>query len=233
MNHLKNLVANRGALALTFRLKLLPLTLTHLAKGLLVAGPAALSLCAAPAYAQANDADLAHAVTALREIDTLRADFTQRSESSGQQVSGTISLKRPGKIRFQYQRGYPVLIVSDGKALTIVDSEVKQTQRWPIGKSPLGALLNPAKDVMQYGKLMPSPDGQSVLIRVEDRSHPEYGVMMMSFARKAGAPGGLELMAWQTIDAQNRRTTIRLANHRYGIPLDDSLFRVLNNSFGR
>jgi outer membrane lipoprotein-sorting protein len=46
---------------------------------------------------------------ALRAIATLRADFVQSSDN-GQQVSGTLSLKRPGKIRFQYQRGYPVQI---------------------------------------------------------------------------------------------------------------------------
>jgi outer membrane lipoprotein-sorting protein len=60
------------------------------------------------------------AADALRAIATLRADFVQSSDN-GQQVSGTLSLKRPGKIRFQYQRGYPVQIYSDGKALTIVD----------------------------------------------------------------------------------------------------------------
>lgn len=201
----------------------------RLAMGLLVAGPAALSLVSA-APAMAAPAAIEQAVAALRGIDTMRANFVQRSDSTGQQVTGVISLKRPGKIRFQYQRGYPVLILSDGKALTIVDSEVKQTQRWPIGNSPMGALLNPAKDVTQYGTLLPSLDPNVVNIRVADRKHSEYGVMTLTLARKAGAPGGMELVGWQTVDAQNRRTTIILSGHQYGVALDDDLFRHLDVS---
>jgi outer membrane lipoprotein-sorting protein len=205
----------------------------RLAMGLLVAGPAALSLVApAPAIANAGGAaapaQIDQAVAALRGIETLRANFVQRSDATGQQITGVLSLKRPGKIRFQYQRGYPVLIISDGKALTIVDSEVKQTQRWPIGKSPMGALLNPTKDVAQYGTLLPSLDPNVTNIRVTDRSHPEYGVMTLSFAHKPSAPGGLELVGWQTVDAQNRRTTILLSGHQYGVPLGDELFRYLD-----
>jgi outer membrane lipoprotein-sorting protein len=108
---------------------------------------------AAPAADPA--ATINQAVAALRGIETMRANFVQRSDATGQQVTGVLSLKRPGKIRFQYQAGYPVLIISDGKALTVVDSEVKQTQRWPIGKSPMGALLNPTRDVAQYGAAQP------------------------------------------------------------------------------
>lgn len=199
----------------------------RLAVGLLVVGPAALSLVP-PALAQTHGG-VAQAADALRGITTLRADFVQRSEATGQQVSGVLSLKRGGKIRFQYQRGYPVLIVSDGHALSIIDSEVNHTQRWPIGNSPLGALLNPAKDVSQYGTLLPALDSHTVTIRVEDRAHPEYGVMILSFVHKPAAPGGLELQGWQTLDAQNRRTTIRLSGHDYGVALGDDLFRYVDS----
>jgi len=206
------------------KIRLAPL-IGRLAVGLLVAGPAALSLIPAPAMAQSS---VEQAAQALRAITTLRADFIQRGEASGQQVSGVLSLKRGGKIRFQYQRGYPVQIISDGRALSILDSELGNTQRWPIGNSPLGALLNPAKDVTQYGTVLPAPDSHSLVIRVEDRKHPEYGVMILTFAHLASAPGGLELVGWQTLDAQNRRTTIRLSNHHYGVALGDDLFTYID-----
>ena len=221
MNRMMNFLANRPTLRRGA---------SCLALGLLVVGPAALSLCPPVARAAPAEpaADLGHAIAALRGIATLRADFVQRSEAAGQQVTGVLSLKRGGKIRFQYQRGYPVLIVSDGRALTIIDSEVNQIQRWPIGNSPLGALLDPAKDVSRYGTLLPGFGPNAVNIRVEDRSHPEYGVMTLTFVRKPSAPGGLELEGWQTQDAQNRRTAIRLTNHQYGGALSDELFRFID-----
>jgi outer membrane lipoprotein-sorting protein len=177
-----------------------------------------------PVAAQTQPGALGQAVAALRGISTMRADFTQ-TDRNGQRVTGVMTLKRPGRIRFQYQQGVPMLIVSDGKALTMIDYEVRQVQRWPISNSPLGALLDPNRDVARYGTLQPTADPSVVSIEVRDRSHPEYGVITLIFVRKASAPGGLELVTWVALDSQNKRTTIRLANHQYGLAVSDNAFR--------
>jgi outer membrane lipoprotein-sorting protein len=178
----------------------------------------------AHAQAQAQSGALDQAVAALRGISTMRADFIQ-TDRNGQRVSGVMTLKRPGRIRFQYQQGVPLLIVSDGKALTMIDYEVRQVQRWPIKNSPLGALLDPGRDVSRYGTLQPTADPGVISIEVRDRSHPEYGVITLVFVRNASAPGGLELASWVALDSQNKRTTIRLSNHQYGVPVSDNTFR--------
>jgi outer membrane lipoprotein-sorting protein len=185
--------------------------------GLSLLGPAA------PAAAQAAT-DLDRAVEALRGIATMQADFLQ-TDRSGHAISGKLTIKRPGKIRFEYQKGVPMLIVGDGHALTLVDYEVRQVQRWPIGNSPLGALLDPRRDVKKFGTLQPAGDPNIVSIEVRDRTHPEYGVITLIFQRKASAAGGLELVGWVALDSQNQRTTIRLANQRYGADIPDSVFR--------
>mgnify|MGYP003602952563 FL=1 len=156
-------------------------------------------LTVAPAFAQAPAAsvqgDLAGAVAALRAIGTMRADFVQ-TDRNGQRLRGVLTLKRPGKIRFQYEKGVPMLIVSDGSALSFIDYEVRQVQRWPIRNSPLGALLDPNRDVMRFGKLVPSGQPGVVSVEVRDKAHPEYGVITLVFIRKPGAPGGMELSSW-------------------------------------
>ena len=176
-----------------------------------------------PAAAQANG-DLAKAVEALRGITTMQANFTQ-SGRDGARVTGVMTLKRPGRIRFQYQKDAQLLIVSDGKALTLIDYEVRQVQRWPISNSPLGALLDPKRDVMKYGKLQPTADPNVISVEVRDTKHPEYGVITMIFQKRGSAPGGLELSSWVALDSQNQRTTVRLSGHRYGIAVPDSTFR--------
>jgi outer membrane lipoprotein-sorting protein len=178
----------------------------------------------AAAQAQPNSGQLDQAVAALRGISTLRADFTQ-TDRNGQRISGVLTLKRPGRIRFQYQQGVPLLIVSDGRALTMIDYEVRQVQRWPIGNTPLGALLDPNRDLSRYGRLQPTADPNVVSVVVRDRSHPEYGVMTFIFVRDAAAPGGLELTSWVALDSQNKRTTIRLSNQQYGVAVSDNAFR--------
>ena len=179
----------------------------------------------APASAQAQTAgQMNEVVEALCGISTLKADFTQ-TDRSGQSVGGVLTLKRPGRIRFQYQKGVPLLIVGDGKALTLIDYEVKQVQRWPISNSPLGALLDPRRDVAKFGTLKPTGNRDVISIEVRDRGHPEYGVINLIFVRKASAPGGLELSHWVALDSQNKRTTVRLSNQQYGVAVPESAFR--------
>ncbi|MBW8783435.1 MAG: outer membrane lipoprotein carrier protein LolA [Novosphingobium sp.] len=199
---------------------------SNLGAAVAAALPLSASAVAAPAQAQsaAPAGDLERAVDALRAISTMRADFTQ-TDRNGQRVSGVLTLKRPGRIRFQYQQGVPMLIVADGGALTFVDYQVRQVQRWPIKNSPLGALLDPTRDVSKYGTLEPVTNPGVVSIQVRDRSHPEYGVITLIFVRKASAPGGLELTSWVALDSQNRRTTIRLSNQQYGVAVPDNMFR--------
>lgn len=177
---------------------------------------------AAPAAAPARDID--RAVAALRAISTMRADFVQ-TDRNGQRLSGVMTLKRPGKIRFQYQQGVPLLIVSDGSSLNMIDYEVRQVQRWPIRNSPLGALLDPNRDVARFARQIPTQSPDVISAEVRDPRHPEYGTITMIFVRNAAAPGGLELSSWVAVDSQNKRTTIRLSNHRYGIDVPDNTFR--------
>jgi outer membrane lipoprotein-sorting protein len=189
---------------------------------LVVAAPAAL-IAPAPLAAQASG-DLVQAVAALRGISTMRADFVQIDRKGGQ-LRGVMTLKRPGRIRFQYEKGVPYLIVADGSALTFVDYQVRQVQRWPIKNSPLGALFDPQRDVAKFGKLVPVDSPNLVSVEVRDKGHPEYGVITLVFIRKPSAPGGLELSSWAALDAQNSRTRVNLSNQQYGVAVPDNTFR--------
>ena len=182
--------------------------------------PVAPALAASPAEARQLD----QAVAALRGITTMKADFIQ-TDRQGRSVRGTLTLKRPGRIRFQYEKSAKMLIVCDGHAFTFVDYAVNQVQRWPISDSPLGALLDPRRDVAKYGKVVPTGNPNVVSVEVRDSSHPEYGVITLIFTRKASAPGGLELAYWVALDSQNQRTTIALSNQRYGVPVTGNDFR--------
>ena len=193
-----------------------------LALGLAAALPASAILAPAPVEAAAGDLD--KAVAALRGISTMKADFVQ-TDRSGQSVGGVMTLKRPGKIRFEYEKGVPLLVVSNGKSMYMVDYEVNQVQRWPIKNSPLGALLDPSRDVKKYGKRISTGHDDVVSIEVRDKSRPEFGVITLIFARDSSAPGGLRLTHWVALDSQNHRTTVRLRNQRYGVAVADSTFK--------
>ena len=192
-----------------------------LALSLGTALPAAFLAAPAPVSAAAGDLDAA--VAALRGIGSMTADFTQ-TDRNGTSIPGKLFLKRPGKIRFEYAPSAKMLVVSNGKSLYLVDYEVKQVQRWPIGNSPLGALLDPSRDVKAFGRLVPTDHADVVSVEVKDKKHPEYGVITLIFVRDASAPGGLRLTNWVALDSQNHRTTVRLSNQSYGAAIADSKF---------
>ena len=193
--------------------------------GLMAFAPMGLSLSAAPALAQTKDADdLAKVASYIREVKSLTASFSQ-TDRNGQTLTGQLTLKQPGKIRFQYQKDVPLLIVGDGKALTMIDYEVRQVQRWPIGSSPLGALIDPSRDFTKFSKVVQTGDPNVLSIEARDVKRPEFGTITLVFRRSAAAPAGLDLYGWVARDAQGNRTAVRLTGTRYNVPVEDSAFR--------
>ena len=178
---------------------------------------------AVPAFAEPSP-DLALVQQHLRGLTTMVADFTQ-TDRNGRILTGTLSLKQPGRIRFQYQKGVPLLIVADGGALTFIDYSVKQVQRWPVKNSPLGVLLDPSRDLGRYAQAAPETNAHQLVVAANDPKHPEYGRITLYFARGGGGPAGLALQGWVAVDSQNNRTTVQLTNQRFGVAIGDETFR--------
>ena len=179
----------------------------------LLFAPVAL-MATAPTTAQSSSERLARVVQHMKAVGTMSANFTQ-TDRSGQTLTGKLLLKRPGQVRFEYQKDVPLLIVADGRALTLIDYEVKQVQRWPIRNSPLAALLDPGQDLARFGKIVPSSTDDVISVEVRDAKRPEFGTITMIFVGKPGAPGGLTLNGWVALDSKNNRTSLRLSNITY------------------
>jgi len=176
----------------------------------------------APVAAQAP-AGLAQVQAHLRAVQTMTANFTQTG-SRGRTLSGTLIIRRPGHIRFDYGRSANMLIVGDGNALTFIDYDVGQRQRWPVNDSPLSVLLNPNQDLSRFAHVV-QDDAQVLMIEARDARRREFGTITIAFAKSAGAPGGLILQGWSTRDAQNNVTTVRLSDQRFNVPVSDAAFR--------
>lgn len=190
----------------------------------LTAAPLGLAATAAlapvPAVAQQNG--LAEVQAHLRAINSMTANFSQ-TDARGRTLTGTLALKRPGKIRFEY-RGVRMLVVADGTRLNFLDYDVGQQQSWPISDSPLSVLLNPNRDLSQYARVTRN-DGNTLMVEARDPRRREFGRITLAFARNGSGPGGLTLTGWNALDAQNNLTQVRLTGQRYNVPVADSLFR--------
>jgi outer membrane lipoprotein-sorting protein len=181
--------------------------------------PVAVVAAAAPAIA-AESPDMALLKAHISSVHTMTADFTQ-TDARGRSSSGTMELERPGRVRFQYGSG-DLLLVANGKTLTFIDYQVGQKSSWPLGRTPLGALLSDSPDLKGRAQIVPSTDSRIVTVRARDPS--QFGSVTLVFLRSPSAPGGLTLYGWTAIDAQNHRTTVKLTNVRYNVPVPESAF---------
>lgn len=189
---------------------------TNFARALL---PVAIVALAAPAPA-AESADMAKLKAHISSVQTMTANFVQ-TDARGRSAAGTLKLKRPGKVRFEYGSG-DLLLVADGKTLTMVDYQVGQKSSWPLSRTPLGVLLSSSPNLKGRAQVMPSTDDKIVSVRARDPS--QYGSLTLVFLRSGSAPGGLQLYGWTAIDAQNKRTTVKLSNIRYNVGVPESAF---------
>ena len=187
-----------------------------------VAPAVAIVALAAPSVAAAP-ADLKAVESHLAQTQSLVSQFTQ-TDGKGRQLMGTLSLKRPGRIRFEYGRGANMLLVGNGSTLTFIDYDVGQKSSWPVAKSPLAVLLSANPDLGRIARVIPSNDPRVVVVRARDVRHPEFGTLVLAFMRAPGAPAGLRLEGWTAIDAQNKKTTVRLDGQRYNVAVPESAF---------
>ncbi len=181
--------------------------------------PAAMIAASSPAVA-AESPDMARVGAHIREVQTMTANFVQ-TDARGRSAAGTLELKRPGKVRFQYGSG-DLLLVANGKTLTFIDYQVGQKSAWPLNRTPLGVLLSSSPNLKGRAQVIPSDDSQVITVRARDPA--QYGSIILVFLRNSSAPGGLQLYGWTAIDAQNKRTTVRLSNVRYNVAVPESAF---------
>ena len=177
-------------------------------------------VAAAPAAA-AESPDLARLKSPLTSVNTMTANFTQ-TDPRGRRATGTVQMKRPGKVRFAYAGG-DLLLVADGSKLNFIDYTVGQKSSWPLGKTPLGVLLSGSPNLKGKAQVMPSADPNVVIVRARDPA--QYGSLTLAFLRNRAAPGGLQLYGWTAIDAQNKRTIVKLSDVRYNVAVGEGAFR--------
>ena len=163
--------------------------------------------------------DLAAVQSYLKSITSLRARFQQVAPN--RQVSaGTMSLLKPGRLRFEYTPPTPILVVSDGTVITLIDYELKQVTRWPINDTPLRPLVRSdfmfGEDVEVLGIRR---NAQWINVAITDPKKRDEGSMLLTFSRNP-----LTLTEWQVLDERGQTTIVTLDALQTNVALDKSLW---------
>lgn len=182
----------------------------------------------APAEKQVSDAkadadqakDIAAVEAYLTGINSIVANFTQTS-ADGSTGTGKFFLKRPGKMRWQYNPPTPILLVSDGKVVTYYDAGLDQVTYIGVDDTLAGFLArkditlnSESTNVTKY-----SHENGIISIRIVQTKKPEDGSLTLEFSDKP-----LEIKDMIATDATGNATTVKLADAQFGPVLDDKLF---------
>jgi outer membrane lipoprotein carrier protein len=108
----------------------------------------ALAALAAPARAQSMEGVIADIEAAYGRLNDLTAEFSQsafnKSLNQTIQASGTVFVKKGGKLRWEYKEPTPQEIVSDGKTLWVYTPTLSQVNTGPAPEAlagPAGSFL--------------------------------------------------------------------------------------------
>ena len=179
------------------------------------------------ALAQGGDA-VGRVDAYLAKMNTLSADFSQVVRNRDGQIvdraSGKLSLSRPDRFRWDYQKPYLQTIVADGKQLWLYDSDLEQVT---VRALEQGLGSTPAMLLSGDGRVRDAFDGLVVERKGDwtwSRLRPKQGgsdFEQVSLAFDArGELAGMELR-----DKLGQATLIEFGEVRRNRPLSDELFR--------
>lgn len=171
--------------------------------------------------AEAASQHVARVEKYLSGLTTVSADFNQVA-ADGSKASGHFFLKRPGRMRWQYSPPTPLLIVSDGRAITYYDAELDQVSYIGVDDTLAGFLAQ--KDIRldspttKLTKFEAASDG-TLRATLMQRKKPEEGTMTLVFSDKP-----LAITAIEITDATNKTSRVSLSAVKYGEIFEDKLF---------
>lgn len=180
---------------------------------------------AGPALAQSGlsteqRALVARAQTYMNTMRSVRGRFAETGPR-GQRSSGAFYLRRPGRMRFEYDAPSRLVVVADGTFIHRWDPRLEAYQRVPTNQTPLSLLLGESASFssryIAIDDVSATTDGCQ--IRLRDNRRPRDGSLTLVFG---GSP--YRLREWTVRDAQGAATRVQLATISAAEGLANSLF---------
>ena len=160
--------------------------------------------------------------TYLNSIETLEANLIQIS-STGSVETGKLFIKKPGKMRFEYDSPSNHLVMASGLLLVVIDKNSNsEPQRYFTSHTPIGYLLDETIHLNDNPALKSISDKNSnVYLSLYDPKKPTSGELELVFSR-----GPITLKEWTIINSSGEKTRVLLENLKVNNQLDEKLFNI-------
>ena len=167
--------------------------------------------------------DLKRVSDYLNTIKSVQGRFTQLA-ADGRSVQGAFYLRKPGRIRFEYDKPNPILIVADGSSVAVSNTQLKTTDRYPLINSPLRLLLSENTNLVTDPRISEVRKEPGILsFTARETTGPARGSITLIFSDNGGQ---LELRQWEVVDAQGSHTRIALNEVRAEANIPPTMFVI-------
>ncbi|MEO0982298.1 MAG: outer membrane lipoprotein carrier protein LolA [Pseudomonadota bacterium] len=168
-----------------------------------------------------RDAIVAAAAEALSAVGTAKGRFIQIAPDFSM-TEGDFALRRPGRVRFDYDEPAPLLIVADGATVAIEDRDLETLDRVPLGATPLDIILDDDLDFDSEAEVTEVRRANGfVAVTLRDLSEEADGLLTLVFEEES-----YDLVMWRTLDAAGGITSVELADVETNVRINPRLFRI-------
>jgi outer membrane lipoprotein-sorting protein len=158
----------------------------------------------------------------LNSLTSAKSDFTQVN-ADGTISTGTLYIRRPGRVRFEYAPPDRTLVLASAGNVAIFDPKSNQPpEQYPLKRTPLNLILAETVDLGRAKMVVGHrEDGNTTRVRAQDPENPEYGSIELVFTADPVA-----LRQWVIRDDQGGETTVILGELVAGGNFPTSLFSI-------
>lgn len=195
----------------------------------IAAALAALLIAAAPAAAAVQPAqltaqdrqDLARVEQYLGSLTTAQADFVQTTNNTDL-YRGHFYLKRPGKMRLEYEPPISYMYIADGTWLTYYDADLRQRKDVPLGSTIADFITRANVKLSGDVTVTKVSRGNNLLsVQLVQTDKPEDGTLTLNLTANP-----MLLQSWVSVDQQGTVTQVDLTGLQPGVQLDNKLFVI-------
>ena len=155
-------------------------------------------------------------------MTTAEAQFSQITDT-GETSTGRLFIRRPGRIRFEYDPPEATLVVVGGGQVAVFDPKSRdEPLRFPLRHSPLNLVLEREVDLAQRDMVVAHFEVESqTAVTLQDPENPDYGFIQLIFNDNP-----VQLYQWVVQDNSGGQTHIILDSLTEGGKLSNMLFNI-------
>lgn len=173
-----------------------------------------------------TQAILTQVETAYNATKTLEAEFAQYNSKMTEDLqTGTLYLKKPGKMRLVYEKGSPLAFYANDGFFIYHDKSAEEVSYFELDQTPVAFILKERLSFTDPGFVV--TDVQEILdeyfISIHKKGAKELGILTLVFDKESG-----RLKQWDILDMQGVKSTVSLFNIKENIPVDNQIFLFHN-----